>query len=698
MHHGRGFFLRNRVQQSSDPLISFFLVDRPLSKNRENTLFLFAFVVLLFVCLGGLSYWFISFASVSSAGPGREESGLPRNEPDRAAQGDAARMSASDRINPVSFEIAQYDRKPEGYVGTEVCASCHQDRHQSYLLTHHSRSLREVGQDFEGLGKSLSHPLSKRSYDVVEKDGALWHREWRHFSGAPNDRMPVAELPVCYVMGSGAFGKGYLMCDGDYLLQSPVTWYSGTDDLGIAPGYDRPNHFGMKRVIASECIFCHAGLATERDDNPNHLAIHELSIGCERCHGPGEAHTKLYQEIQAGVSDPSFESVGSRIVHPGKLSRAQTESICGQCHLHGDVVIHPEGRKLWDYVAGDDFSETRLHYKHDKRGDFKDSFTGHFDQMWQSKCYLQSETLTCITCHDPHRAEPIDDLVTLRRQQCNVCHEGEDACGLPLDERMERADNSCVKCHMPSIESDVPHTSTTSHLIAIYDSLKPRGIEASDKESLRRVQTSPTISRELLDRADVVAKAVWAVDQAREGDFESLDDRTLDEELEKKLLGDRFDAYTHSLLARMNRLRADRIAYDEDAEDAETASNVDQTWAEVASHAPKALRLEKRPNTVRTGALEALGNQQMFRGKYVEAAQSFTELTQIRRSATDWYNLGLCMGKQQRFTEAERAFREAIRLDGAYVAPYRSLSILYRSIDPSLSQRFNAVAQRLMRQ
>ena len=61
-------------------------------------------------------------------------------------------------------------------------------------------------------------------------------------------------------MGSGAFAEGYLLGDGDYLLQSPVTWYAGSGQFGMAPNYDTKHQLGFSRMIHDECLFCHAGL------------------------------------------------------------------------------------------------------------------------------------------------------------------------------------------------------------------------------------------------------------------------------------------------------------------------------------------------------------------------------------------------------------------------------------------------------
>ncbi len=593
-----------------------------------------------------------------------------------------------------SYPFAKYGQFPAGYVGTAVCASCHTDRHESYLKTHHSRSLREVDLASEPLDQTLVHPLSKRSYDIVAEDGRLWHREWRYLSHAAGDRFQSNQLPVCYVMGSGAFAKGYLLGDGDYLLQSPVTWYAGSEKFGMAPNYDREAHFGFTRMIHDECLFCHAGLVRRRNDNPYHPAIIELSIGCERCHGAGAEHAQLFRRIESGELKSST-GLDPQIVNPKKLSRTQTESICGQCHLHGDVTANGPGAELWDFVPGNDFAETRVHFKSGAAGEFTKAFTGHFDQMWQSACYQNSDSLTCTTCHDPHLSETITDRVKYRRDQCNLCHEDQ-PCGLPLDQRMAHGQNDCIKCHMPSVESDVPHTSTTSHWIAVYDSGKPRGMDSSSgnadsNATLRRVQSSPALSDEELARRDLLGQSFWIENQVQLGELQPLISFQQQNELEVLIRGEHTDAEIYSLMARMARMIADGTA-----ETPENRAAIDAQWQLAATHAIETLRLEKRPVKTRAAALEVLGSQLMETADYGAALDCFAELTQIRRVAVDWYHLGLCLAREKRLADAERAPREAIRIDGTYAAPYRSLSLLYQSIDPAAAQQFAVIAERLM--
>lgn len=666
-----------------------------MNQRRNNGFFYFGLLAAALLSLAALSYRYVTDRSTATntnadpkAVPGTDETPGEREL-------DHQPVNHTDQsVTLAAASFLDEQQLPQGYVGTAVCASCHSDRHESYLQTHHSRSLRGVS-DATDLGEqTLTHRASQHSYDVYQQDGQPRHRQWRHFSSNPGDRIPAGDHPVAFVMGSGSFGKGYLLADGEYLLQSPVTWYAGSDQLGMAPGYDRRHHVGFGRVIQAECMFCHAGLLSKRDQNPDHLILHELSIGCERCHGPGAEHTRLYRELEAGSVAATVATEDPKIVHPAKLDRHLTESICGQCHLHGDAVVQQPGREIWDFVAGEDLAATRLHYKQDQPGQFSDSFTGHFDQLWQSKCYLQSDTLTCITCHNPHQSEPVTDRVSWRRQQCNDCHSGAatDTCNLELNDRIAKNENDCTACHMPKIESEVPHTSTTSHWIAVYESGKPRQAQSEDTTHLRRIQTNPRLPERLLDRADAIAAASLAVQQAREGDFSALDTQGLDEQVRQVLALDADDAVANSLLARMNRLRADRV---EAGLSATEQVDVDQLWRGVARYADAALNSEARPVEARKWALESLANQQMRDGDYAAAISTLGELTRIRRLAVDWYNLGLCFGKQRRFAEAESALREAIRIDGTYAAAYRSLAILYRSINPTAARQYAAIAERL---
>ncbi|MEL6898141.1 MAG: cytochrome c3 family protein, partial [Planctomycetota bacterium] len=426
--------------------------------------------------------------------------------------------TASTKLVATSIGL-QRDTVPDGFVGTSRCAECHPQQHRSYLKTHHSRSLRLPTLADAQNGTVMQHPELGHSYDIAVKDGRLFHQQFAnvHLNGRA-DRLLLSEMPVSYVMGSGAFAKGYLLEDGPFLTQSPVTWYAGKDLYAMAPGYDGSDNTGMSRSVTKGCLFCHAGLVSQTDDNPNKSMIHEMAIGCERCHGPGAAHSQQYQSLADSGGDTS-SVLDSLIANPATMNRRESESLCAFCHTSVYVSVYEPGKDEWDFRPGDPLSKHVSIYKisspstprNEASADSKQSFTGHFDQMWRSECYLQTETLSCTTCHDPHNTPPPRQRAGVYRRICVQCHGDQqayasldpasdapgntaqlnDGCTLPHDKRQSHA-NDCTTCHMPRRQTDVPHTSTTNHLIAIYENGQMRGSPAQQPK-----KTTPVLDGRL---------------------------------------------------------------------------------------------------------------------------------------------------------------------------------------------------------
>jgi hypothetical protein len=63
------------------------------------------------------------------------------------------------------------------YVGSAVCAQCHVGYAASFRRMGMGRSMARIDLDREPPDGAYDHPLSKRRYEVVRKDGQLWHRE-----------------------------------------------------------------------------------------------------------------------------------------------------------------------------------------------------------------------------------------------------------------------------------------------------------------------------------------------------------------------------------------------------------------------------------------------------------------------------------------------------------------------------------------
>ena len=576
------------------------------------------------------------------------------------------------------------------YVGTQACVECHDKQHRSYLQSHHSRSLTKANVDTEAVGQTWDHPLSHRSYEIVRRDGKLWHREMlleperrdaSDESESSSDPFVVAEFPIELVMGSGKFAKGYLVSQGKYLLQSPVTWYANGQMYGISPGYDSPSHAGFGRVVTDQCLFCHAGLVSRLGENPNVFKIHELAIGCERCHGPGEQHVKHFEAIDQGIASDDIGPLEDSIVHPGKLTRLQSESLCGQCHCQGEAAVSVAGKQDWDFRPGDDYASIKMNYDAGVGDRSTTRFVGHFPQLHQSMCYQGSTTMTCVTCHDPHHHPAGEQRHELHRQQCLSCHQDE-ACGVPLDDRIERAQNRCVTCHMPKTQSEVPHTSTTNHRIAVY----PLDKEVGDEDNPNMLKSPQVLA--LQNAPAEMAKGQVArmralgtywlyrkhVDKASMRELGPKSGR----EMQNVVQSGEGDADVFAALAMLTFMQIQSIP-----NQAENASVIANMWEWAMGYAQEALRLESKPVESRATALEIAGRYYYRTGQHQQSVAVFRELTSIRRRKFDWATLGISLAQIGDQKGAEAALRESIPINSGDPDLYETLALVIGRANPA---------------
>ncbi len=344
------------------------------------------------------------------------------------------------------------------FVGRQACAGCHAEQDLRYQETAHSLALAAVDPDNEPKDCEFHASSAHRWYSVFRKERQLWHRE--SLRSADGEELILAEYPQRWVIGSGRFSKSYLAESDGFLVQSPITWYEARPGWNLSPGYEQSNS-SFERTTEVRCILCHVGRAEPLDGSFHRVQIHTQAIDCERCHGPGSLHATTHG-TGAKLDGPDMT-----IVHPGRLDREHSEAICAQCHLHGAAMIDIRGRSLTDFRPGLRLSDFSVPYGLETPGK-EMQVVGHMEQMRLSRCYQETETMTCTTCHDPHRQiEPADQL-TFYRNTCLKCHD-EQSCGVPEDERRQKhTDDSCIACHMPESPTEIPHFAFTHHRIGIH--------------------------------------------------------------------------------------------------------------------------------------------------------------------------------------------------------------------------------------
>ncbi|HLJ49597.1 MAG TPA: cytochrome c3 family protein [Bryobacteraceae bacterium] len=339
-----------------------------------------------------------------------------------------------------------------------VCAKCHPKETAAFLKSAMGNSLATpaalAGGHVTGRGVELN---------ITERDGRMIH-------GLTENGM-TAEYPVAYQIGAGKVGYTYIVRIGDYLFESPVSWYRqhGWDE---SPGYRQLSSIDFDRLIDSSCLFCHSDNAVYSGTDRRRFSGGTLkAIGCDRCHGPVEEH----------LQQPSAKN----IVNPAKLTPRARNSVCEQCHLEGETRQLNAGKTWQDYHPGEELEKTAATYVLTQNHQ-EVRAVAQVEQLAMSQCVRAGGgKLWCATCHDPHKVST--DRGREIREVCQGCH-------ATLSKPTHAAVTECVSCHMPRLTpEDIPHMASTDHRILRRPA--PLPTPSSGEPELTAWQDPPAASR-----------------------------------------------------------------------------------------------------------------------------------------------------------------------------------------------------------
>jgi predicted CXXCH cytochrome family protein len=314
----------------------------------------------------------------------------------------------------------------------QVCANCHAKETAAYLKSPMGNS---IATPTLLAGGRVAHPGSGVEITIDARDGRMIH------SLSANGLS--AEYPVAYQIGAGKIGYTYMVRIGDFLYESPASWYRqhGWD---TSPGYEHMASPDFDRLVDSACMFCHAGNAQFTGADGRRFSGAALKpVGCERCHGPGEDHAR----------QPSAKN----IINPAKLSPRARASVCEQCHLEGETRLLNPGRSWQDFHPGEELEHTAVTYLLTQNNQ-QVKAVEQAEQLALSMCARGSGgKLWCGTCHNPH-GTAVDRSVEIR-EVCRSCHS-------TLSKAAHSGVTECTSCHMPRLTPvDIPHTASTDHRI-----------------------------------------------------------------------------------------------------------------------------------------------------------------------------------------------------------------------------------------
>lgn len=394
----------------------------------------------------------------------------PQAAPALRPSGPPARETSPQAARPAAPLWAASDDAPlpaaPGYVGSQVCAECHPQKHTAWLADWHARALSPVQVADDGRAAAVAGPFDETHFAGQSSEAWMHRSPGGYFMTTRDETGTLRDVPVSWVIGGKRMQDSIaILPDGRWQILPVyfhVTSGAWVDYNERKQGRVDAKHpffwTRFRRNANHECLDCHTtGLQVRYDRARQHFTtgFADAGVGCESCHGPGAQHAQT--------------RAARDILHPGKLHRsragkARAFAICAGCHGPRQPVFpmldserHPR--------AGDDYGEGYqplvLTNGTSRSGEFfadgrPSSSSFEYQALVQSRCHLAGGA-TCLDCHTaPHATHGKNELPPGTQPAdagCLRCHAGlaSKAARARHSHHQSAAAQSCVRCHMPGV-------------------------------------------------------------------------------------------------------------------------------------------------------------------------------------------------------------------------------------------------------
>jgi Flp pilus assembly protein TadD len=591
-----------------------------------------------------------------------------------------------------------------GYVPDRVCAMCHNPIYRSYQEVGMAKSFFRPRADrfIEDFKENhFYHKPSKRHYEISREGDRLFFKRYQlDEKGKP---INVFTRDIDWIMGSGNHSRVYLYrTEAGELYQLPLAWYSQTKSWGMSPGFDRPDHFGVSRRVRRECMFCHNAYPDVPSGSDAFYAPQvypeELpeGTGCQRCHGPGANHVRIVME---GELEPG--KIRAAIVNPKRLKSQLRDDVCFQCHFQpsvalfgirrfdrGDYSFRP-GQRLSDYLVHIDIKEEGKEQKE------RFEINHHPYRLMQSRCFKESKgTMSCLSCHNPHRKVPAKERAEHYRNACLKCHKV-DRCSREKHAADSTGPGDCASCHMPMRRTqDVVQVVMTDHLVQRRPASKEERL-APLKETLPIIVDAMFPDPAQAPPGDL-GEVYRVIAIFRAGGGTHVVDRLttmLDKAKPPELLP-YFDLARGQLNYRRyadaeNTLKS-ILAKDPDNSLAQEWKGIAHLRLNQKDKAIEAIGKSLKGESPRAEAHYNLGRLLFTTGNFQQAAEYFSQALKIRPTLVPaWYHLGNAQAAFNQVEKAIQSYKRALEISPSYTNAYLELGrLLLTKGDPSEALRY----------
>lgn len=330
------------------------------------------------------------------------------------------------------------DPRGKLYAGAAACRQCHQAIYDSFMLSAHQFATSDG--DKKNIHGNFSNGQNIFVFDEHTKV-TMEERNNRLFQVLYKDGKETEARSFDITFGTRN-AQTWLYWDSGAAYELPVSWYTSVHSWATSPGFS-PTIPNFRRFIGKDCFECHSSHISSKMEASTAGIKEVLSrqsliygIDCERCHGPAANHVSYH------LDNPS-EKKAMYIALYSTLSQQQKLDACALCHS-GNDKMKIESR--FRFKPGDSLSDFFM----ERSVEYKNDFDVHGNQyrlLAESKCFISSKSMTCSTCHDPHRNA--SEMISTYSQKCISCHKEVQHRNETMSRTQAVSKQTCIGCHMP---------------------------------------------------------------------------------------------------------------------------------------------------------------------------------------------------------------------------------------------------------
>ncbi len=348
--------------------------------------------------------------------------------------------------------------KAPAFVSSATCGQCHEGEAKAWSTSHHAWALKHADTD------SMLGDFDDASFTHNGVTSKFFKRDGKFFVETDGPDGKLTEYQVLYAVGVEPLQQYLVELPGGRLQALDTAWDTSqkrwfhlypTQDL---KGGDGLHWTGPYKNWNARCAECHQTNFVKGYDASKKTyqsKWSELTVTCQACHGPGEAHVKWAENPETYKADlwPGTNDKGLTVAFTAE--KAQTEiQLCAACHSRRSALgadSPPPGAPFHDHYRlallrnGLYFADGQINEEVYVYGSFL-----------QSK--MHQKGVRCSNCHEVHSA-------TLRAEGNAVCTQCHSPAGNPDFPSLTKAEYDapshhhhkegteaalCVSCHMPS--------------------------------------------------------------------------------------------------------------------------------------------------------------------------------------------------------------------------------------------------------